>query len=322
MKIRGIVTGALISLAVFLAFAIAGGVCLAAGFGELVNNSGVIETADDLFEYIDNYVDDFSMDLNVTADSEETTAYYGRTLSDEVESIVLETGGCRVDVFRGEEFAVEFTGSVEAGTFAEDTASGEDAAADTAAYYASNGVIDAALNGSELKITVNSATTVWGINASIGSVKVCIPESYTGSFELVNSFAEINVRGISFDELTFNSCMGEIDVTGCDVNILNIENLAGEFDAETCSIQGLNFKNIAGEINVDSLTALTADSEITNVAGEVSVELPRGTELNITREDILGQVDIDRAIVGGENAPYLEISDVAGEVSIELDRVD
>ena len=62
MKFRGNVIAAVISLVVFLGFAAAGGICLATGFAELVQNSDVINNVGDLIEYVDDF--SFHIDLN------------------------------------------------------------------------------------------------------------------------------------------------------------------------------------------------------------------------------------------------------------------
>lgn len=322
MKIRGNVTGAVVSLAVFLAFAIAGGICLAAGFGELVANSDVINNVNDLVEY----VDDFSLNVNVSDKTEKATAYYVRELSEDVEKVVIATEGCSVNVRSGSEFSVDFSGSVNQGKFAVLNESDEPNATESefdAAYYDHSGIINASFEDGVLKISIDAALEISGINinvnANIGHITVTIPNTYTGSLELRDSFAEIGVAGLDFNELTLINCLGETDIHGGSIQMLNITNMAGEVDVDDCRVSGVHFENIAGEIDVSSDAAFTADSIVSDIAGEVNIDLPRGSQLNVTKDDILGEVGIDRAIVGSDTAPALDISDVMGEVVVEID---
>lgn len=320
MKYKTTATVALTSFAIFLALVVAGGICVAAGFPDYARNSGAVDSIQDIVEYVEDYNVNFEV-----GNTEKATANYARELNGDVEKVVLSTGGCSVDVRNGSEFSVSFSGNVTAGKFADTNQSGEKAisSADAVAYYDNSGIIEASFNDGVLDISVDSAHSVqimgFGANTSLGHITVTFPNTYTGSFELGNCFAEVTFAGVDFDELTLDSCMGEVDIYNCSVNMLTVINLAGEANAEGCNIAGVCFDNVAGEINIETLCGLTADSTISDVAGEVSVELPRGSQLNVTRDDVLGEVRIDRAITGSTGAANLDISDVVGEVHVEID---
>ena len=320
MKYKTTATVALTSFAIFMALVVAGGICVGAGFTDYAKNSGAVDSIQDIIEYVEDY--DVSFEVG---DTERATADYVRELNSDVEKVVLSTGGCSVDVRNGSEFSVRFTGTVSAGKFTDTDQSSDKAisSADAVAYYDNSGIIEAGFNDGTLDIRVESAHSVqimgFGANASLGHITVTFPDTYTGSFELDNCFAEVTFAGVDFDELTLDSCMGEINLYNCSVNMLNVTKLAGEVDAEGGNIAGVCFEDIAGEINVDTICNLTTDSIISNIAGEITIELPVGSQLNVTRDDVLGELRIDRAITGGDSAVTLEVSDVVGEVNVEID---
>lgn len=342
MKYRTNITVALTSLAIFLALAVAGGICIAAGFADYAKNSGFIDSAKDIFEYVEDYSVDFSV-----SETEHAEADYVRQLGSEVERITVTTGGCSVDVRNGSEFSVIFSGKVNAGKFgnpgqndsnaaifaddvsASDISSSSDvssasdiiSAADAADYFFNDGIINARFIDGVLEINVESEKNIsivyFGTADPLGHVTVTIPDFYTGSLELKDCFAELTVAGLDFDELALSSCMGEIEISNCSANQFTITNMAGETDAEDCRFAAVYFDDIAGEINVDSRCGLTSDSLISDIAGEVNIELPAGSQLNVTRDAVLGDVRIDRSITDGEGAATLEIISVMGEVSVD-----
>ncbi len=320
MRYRTTVTVALTSFAIFLALVVAGGICVASGFADYAKNSGVVDSVKDVLDYVSDFDFEFS-----AVDTDNASAEYVRELNSDVEKVILSTGGYSVDVRNGSEFSVVFTGKVTAGKFSDLDQSGENvvSSADTAAYYDNSGIINAGFSKGVLEISVDSVKTisVIGFNSdrSIGHVTVTFPDSYNGSFELDDSFAEVSFAGTDFDELTLDSCMGEISLYDCSANMLTITRLAGEVEVDDGNIAGIRFENIAGEININTLCELTADSIISDIAGEINVELPAGSQLNVTRNDVLGDVRIDRAIEDGAGAAALEIIDVVGEVHVEID---
>jgi len=314
MKYKTTVTVALTSFAIFMVLAVAGGICVAAGFSDYARNSGVIENAQDLIDYVEEF------DINYTpasaGETKTTSEEYTCELGREVKAIVIATGGCSVDVRSGSEFSVSFTGKTFIDKLTEAVSSAD-------AGYDHSGIINAGFNNGTLDITIESARTFnivgFGANTSIGRLTVTVPSDYNGSLELKDSFAEIDLSGLDFNELVFTSCMGEIELRNCSANMLTISNLAGEASIEGGNIAGICFEKIAGEINLEPACELTADSIISDVAGEISIELPRGAQLNVTQDDVLGSVRIDRAITGGAGAANLTVSDVVGEVHVEID---
>ena len=322
MKYRNNVTGAVISLAIFLAFAVAGGICLAVGFAELVANSDTINTVHDIVEY----VDDFSFNVNIGDNTERATARYERELREEVKEIVIATGGSSVNVREGSMFSVDFSGSVGAGKYgnlAESDAPKAVESQSSEAYYDHSGIISASFEGGVLTVSVDSAINVQGVNfnwgADMPSMVVTVPASYTGSLEIKDSFAEITMGGMSFDGLTLSNCMGEIDIYNSSINLLTVSKLAGEINVEDSEVSAVDISNIAGEVDVHSVVPFTADSIISDIAGEVNIELPAGSALNVYQNGVLGQVSIDRDIAGDAAAPVMEIDDILGEVNIDID---
>lgn len=335
MKFRGNVTAAVISLVIFLAFAVAGGVCLASGFTELVQNSDVINNFGDLVDYVDDF--SFNIDLNgvnIDEDADRASAYYARTLSGDIDSIAIKSTGCAVEMRRGDEFSVSFTGLVPGGkyddlsvespdrlTVSSGDVSGSDVAFD-AAYYENSGIIEAHLNGGELTVEIDATIYVTGfnmsVNSNVGQAVITIPADYTGAVEVRDVFAEMKVSGLSLSELILKNCMGETEIRGCAIDMFTVSNMAGEVDVDNSSIGGVCFENIAGEINVNSDCALTVDSVIDSVAGEINIELPYGSKLDIDKSGVLGEVEIDRNIIGGTGDAVLEITGVMGEVTVEI----
>ena len=316
MKFKGNLIGALISLAIFLGCAIAGGICLAAGIGDLAQDPEIISSVESVFENIG----DFDLNVNLTTETENATAHYTRQLSDDIDTISIATSCCAVDIARGDEFAVDFTGVVADGSFAvtneSTTGEGDELNAD---YYFNDGIINATLSGGALKINVKASAKVFGVSNSVGRITVTIPDSYTGSLELGDGVAEINVSGLSLNGLTLSNCLGETEITGCSIQMLTVTDLLGEVDTGNCSIYGVDFSNIMGEISVDTKDAFTGDSAIRDVMGEVSIDLPVGAQLNVHSSDILGQVSIDSRLTGEASAPALDISDIMGVVTVEID---
>lgn len=324
MKIKGNVTGALISLAVFLAFAIAGGICLAAGIGELAQNTGAIEKLENIAGYFGDFSDFEGVDFGGIG-TEEATAYYSCTLGEDVKTIDLKASGNGLKVVTGNEFSVDFSGMVKSGQFSElnestvlvssSDVSGSDC-------YEHNGIIDVHLEGDVLTVKVNADNPVisfGNFENYYGKIIVTIPESYTGSLELDGSVSEIDVIGVSLDNLAFNGGVGEVDIDDCSIQMLTVEKLVGEVDTQRSRIYGVELSDITGEVSINTMDAFTNDSTISDVLGEVSIDLPFGSQLNISRSDVLGEVRIDRSITGGDDAPYMEISDVLGEVTVEID---
>ncbi len=340
MKFRGNVTAAVISLVVFLGFAVAGGVCLASGFTELVQNSDVINNFGDLVEFVDDF--SFNIDLNgvnMDEDADRASAYYARTLSESIDSIAIKSTGCAVELREGDEFSVSFTGMVPGGKYDDLNASsagrlpvssgdvsGSDVSASDvafdAAYYENSGIISARLSGSELTVDIDATVHLSGfnmsVNANVGQVVITVPVSYSGSVEVKDVFTEMKVSGLSLSELILENCMGETEIRACSIDMLTVSNMAGEVDVNNSSIGGVCFENIAGEINVDSDSAFTNDSVIDSVAGEINIELPYGSRLNVEKSGVLGEVDIDRRIDGDAGDVVLEISSVMGEVTVEI----
>ncbi|MBE6760327.1 MAG: DUF4097 domain-containing protein [Ruminococcaceae bacterium] len=321
MKYKSTVTVALTSFAIFFALAVAGGICTAAGFSDYAKNSGVVDSVKDFFDYL--------KDFRFTAsdeDTEKANADYVRKLGSDVEKISVSTSGCSVDVRNGSEFSVTFSGSVTAGKFDDlDQTGGNKAvsAADAAADYDNSGIINASFTDGVLNISVESSKTFsivgFGGSSVPGHVTVTLPDTYTGSFELNDCFAEVSVSGLDLDELALNSCFGEVEVRSCGADMLTVTGLMGEVEVDGSRIAGVNFDSITGEISLDNLCAFTVDSTISDVMGEVTIDLPAGTQLDVDQNDVLGVVSIDRAITNGAGTASLTVTDVVGEVNVEID---
>ncbi len=328
MKYRNTITVALVSLAIFFAFAVAGGICLGAGFGEYAKNSDMINNFSGFVEYVEEYADVFD-DNDFSISAQRSEAHYVRELDAELTSIVIDASGgaVTVDVGATEEFRVDFDGNVKSGSYdvfdeyTQPVVSG-DVVVDYADYYAHSGIIEARLKGDTLHISFDSALGVSikpgfvNIGGNNSRISVTLPASYNGSLEIKNCVEDTVLRGCKLDSLTLESAAGEILANG-NINMLVISNLAGEVDAEG-AIRGIDFSNIAGEISVNSTVALENDSVIENIAGEVEIDLPYGSTLNVERDNVLGIVDVDSSITGAADAAVLRVSDVLGEVIIEI----
>jgi len=330
MKFKGTLTVALTSLAFFLAFAVAGGICLATGFTEYASNSEFINNANDLFNYVEQYAGDF--DADGIGSGIRTQASYERELStDAVDTIVIDASGCAVDIkaVSGNMLSVDFNGLAASGvnTVFDDystTADGETVF--DSSYYAHEGVIKAELKGSELHISLATARIGssiggihFGINATtgIGDVRIALPASFTGNLEIKNSVDDIVIDGFNLENFSLTNCAGETDISRSTIGMLTVKNLAGEVDAKG-TILGVDFRNVAGEIKVDTAAVFDKDSIIEDIAGEIEIDLPYGSALNITKDDVLGMVDVNGIATGVASAPYLQISDVMGEVTVEI----
>lgn len=318
MKFKGNLIGAGICLAIFLAFAIAGGICLASGFAEIASNPEIMGELQDVVESFGDYnFVDFDGDVG-----RETSASYERELRSDVEKIVIADSGCDVIVRNGSEFSVTYNGKVRSSAFDSDGGKVVDTE-NSADYYEQDGAIKASFKNGVLTVSVDTVNKVGIVNfgsIDLGEMTVTVPASYAGSLELNSVFGECDITGLSFDELIFDKCAGEIAVYGCDANMLVITDLAGEVDVEEGSkILGISIEDIAGEVNITTAAVITADSMIRNVAGEVNIDVPANTQLNVERSSVLGSVIIDREIGGGSDAPAMEIDSVMGEVTIEID---
>ncbi len=330
MKFKGTLTAALTSLAIFFAFAVAGGICLATGFGEYASNSEFINNVNDLYNYVEQYVDDF--DNNSIASGVRTQASYERVLSmDSVDTIVIDASGCAVDInaVSSDMVSVNFNGLAASGanTVFDDystTADGE--IVFDSSYYAHDGVIKAELKGSELHISLATARIGgsfaginFGINSTsgIGDVKIALPVSFTGNLEIKNSVDDIVIDGFTLENFSLTNCAGETDISRSTIGMLAVKNLAGEVDANG-TILGVDFRNVAGEIKVETSVVFDKDSIIEDIAGEIEIDLPYGSALNITKDSVLGMVDVNGVATGVASAPYLQISDVMGEVTVEI----
>lgn len=329
MKFKGTITVALTSLAIFFAFAVAGGICLASGFREYAGNSELINDVGDLFHYVEQYADDF--DTDGISSGARTQASYERELNmDAVDTIVFDASGCAVDfsAVSGNMLSVNFDGLAASGAntvFDDNSTSADGEIVFDSGYYAHDGVIKAELKGRELHISLDTArvgASIGGINfginvgSGIGDVRIALPAAFAGNVEIRNSIDDIVISGVTLESLSLNNTAGEIDVAGSTIGLLAVSNLAGEVDAKG-NILGVDFRNVAGEIKVETFACFDRNSVIEDIAGEIEIDLPVGSALNVTRDDVLGMVDVKGIAAGTASAPCVAISDVMGEVTIE-----
>lgn len=322
MKFKGNLIGAGISLAIFLAFAIAGGICFASGLPELASNTEVIGELEGIFEDVVDIVDDFTP-VEFGGDSgRETAASYERELRSDVKSIVIEKTGCIIKVRSGSEFSVSYKGKVKSAALDSDSAK-VTGTEDSVNYYKQDGALYASFRDGVLTIGVETVSQINIVGfeniAKPGEMIITIPASYNGSFGIESCFGEVAVTALTVESLTLDKCAGEIEVYGCDIGCLVIDDLAGEVDVEDSEVQSVSMNGIAGEVNLSTTAAFTADCSVRNVAGEVNVEIPYGSGLNIVRNNVLGEVRVDKNLAGGAEWPDMEIDSVMGEVSVEYD---
>lgn len=325
MKFKGTLTVALTSLAIFFALAVAGGICFAAGINEYAQNSDVIGNVGDLLSYVGQYTDDFN--VNVGSGSRTSESYTRELDTAVVDTVVVDASGCSVSIVPASDgfINVDFSGLAAADAktaFGSSPAPSGEGIAHDSAYYSSDGIIRTSLVGSELRIDVAAAgvTTFFGIsNNGIGEIRISLPADFNGSLEINNSVDDMQFRGFVLENLILKNSAGEVNVDNCTIGMLTVKNLAGEVDASGI-ITGVDFSNIAGEIVVETAKAFDRDCTISDIAGEVEIDLPYGTALRITRNSILGYVDIDDIAAGTDSDPLVAISGVMGEVAIGIDN--
>ena len=211
MKYRNTLTVALVSLAIFFAFAVAGGICLGAGFGEYAKNSDMINNFSGFVEYVEEYADVFD-DNDFSISAQRSEAHYVRELDAELTSIVIDASGgaVTVDVGATEEFRVDFDGNVKSGSYdvfdeyTQPVVSG-DVVVDYADYYAHSGIIEVRLKGDTLHISFDSALGVSikpgfvNIGGNNSRISVTLPASYNGSLEIKNCVEDTVLRGCKLE---------------------------------------------------------------------------------------------------------------------------
>jgi|GEM_PF-1970335 len=131
------------------------------------------------------------------------------------------------------------------------------------------------------------------INITQSSLKVELPESYTG---------DVFIQGVSAD------VKGNLNN---DLKELYIQSVSGDVDLSLTSIEDLEFKSTSGDFDVDSDVISSFSAETTS--GRIDLESIINSDAEVYVRSVSGNI-----ILGYENACETEVKTTSGDVDITL----
>ena len=148
-----------------------------------------------------------------------------------------------------------------------------------------------------------------------GDITITLPRGYTGGISFNDSICEIVINGWMFDSFGLSNFTGDVNIENCIINYFDAKSLTGDIDIEG-SLGGFAIVNCLGDISIESDAAFVADCKFENCIGELSVDLPDGSGVNIIKDDYVGKVNIEGN--NGSKKVDITLTDGVGEVDIEI----
>ena len=149
------------------------------------------------------------------------------------------------------------------------------------------------------------------------TLKVTLPASYKGEFITTDVAGEFTYRNLELANITVTNAAGEFTFVNCSADSLSVTNLTGEVNYDG-KVGSFEIANGLGDYELKLTAPLNAASNISSVVGDIEIELPSNAKVNVQKDDVLGEVDIDSAI-SDANGVVISVTDSLGDFSVKQD---
>ncbi len=327
---------AIVLTIIFFALLIPGAILTAKGASQAVHDaqdSGVFETVEGYFEQFAHEIGDstfYGMDLD-NADITQNVV-----IPQECSSIVLHDTcyNIKVNVGTGDAMILHYVGKYPAylssrfdldaqGVYYDDgtgaiPASGSDiAAGGISGSDIGDKPFDVDILGGKLEVTLDGMSHSAIKNIGKSTLFITLPRSYKGGFEIIDGVGEMDIEGVDLAAISLRNAVGELDIDDSRLGMLSIHDITGEIGCSG-AIDGIDISDAIGRVDIDLDMPLKNSTSITNVIGEVKLEVPRNSKIRLVAEDNAGKVKCDEAI-RSDSGVEVSVFDNIGEFRIKAD---
>lgn len=312
---------AIVLTILFFVFLIPAGILIALGAVQANNDYDLNGT----FQNIIGEVDDYNH-IGSIGDGNHIQFSADYVPAGDINGIVIENAAFELNIVRSDkdEFVIEHTGNYPVSLVNQ--------------YGIINGKVYSYVNGdvgdaSPFFFTEDNGVLTFGLETGYnfdqfnisgfskgvkcGTVTVYLPASYEGDFTINKSAGEITLVGLTLNSLNITSAAGEFDAKDCTVNSFNVAGIAGDLDFDG-KAGSLNLSGGMGDYDIELRAPLTEASTIKGTMGNVNIDMPSGTKLNISSSGNLGDVSIDGDLRADDGVPF-SINGNLGDFTISAD---
>lgn len=170
--------------------------------------------------------------------------------------------------------------------------------------------------------TVNSTMTVKAVDMpghfdpTVGTVTIYIPNNNDWDIVIKDCMGEIEMSFVNASTLSVENYAGEISAKYLTVDMLKLYAVAGDFEFEG-KFGGCVVDNCIGSVEVESSVKPVDNSSIKNCLAEVKITLPGSTSVYII--DHSSYAEIDCNLNESSSGAQFEISNFIGQVIFDED---
>jgi hypothetical protein len=152
-------------------------------------------------------------------------------------------------------------------------------------------VLNASVEGSILKVQVNSEATV-GINLvkSDNKLKLQVPKKKFDQIKVTNSAGNTSLSSLEAKNLELSAKNGDVTINGYKGETYHVQNLLGGIHVTNLTGKG-NIEQSHGEVNID-LADFKQDLEINSSLGAVNIKIPTDSIFRLESKTMQNRYDI------------------------------
>lgn len=297
---------AIITAAIFLVFAIVGGIFIGFGAVRAFQSGDLNESVSQFVDSVQNYSGD-DLGFNEVAGTAYAEIINGETTEIEFVNFAADVNFFPAPVSTSD-VMIEYNGVLHSGSEGYYDITSEDG---KVTIKENSGILDTPFSiGSIGNVELFSP-----IDHS-GSARIYIPDFYTGKITIDSTAGELDFRGLTLDAVELSNTAGEVDFNNCVIGTLTCDDTVGEvvFDGE---LSGISIEDNIGECDIKSSVPFSEPCSIRNSLGEVNIKLPAESKLDVSSTNVLGEIDIDGSLRSDSGVEF-EISNSLGEVNIKV----
>lgn len=152
-----------------------------------------------------------------------------------------------------------------------------------------------------------------------GDLTITLPADYSGSLNVVNNGYGVKLKDLTLNTLTIGGDIPGLRMNGCAVSELVLADLNSR-DAEVRGkADSFTARNCSGDIDFDNFVSFTKDCTVVDCLGEMSIEVPRGSKMNVKQKNCTGEIEIDRRLNDASAKVTFSVEGFSGEFSLEYD---
>lgn len=152
---------------------------------------------------------------------------------------------------------------------------------------------------------------------SIGTVTIYIPNDNDWDIIIKDCIGEAEMSYVVANTISVENYAGEISARCVTADTLKLYAVAGEFNFEDSKLGGYVVDNCLGSVEIESTVQPVDNSSIKNCVGEVRFTLPSETKVYII--DHSGYAEIDCELNKSNSGAQFEISNFLGQVIFDED---